>query len=48
MEVMPDAMRKDLKVGGRLFDDLILVKEERIRYLTNENIDAMFLLEKMV
>jgi len=31
-----------------LFDDLILAKEECIKYLANENIDAMFLLEKMV
>ena len=29
-----------------LFDDLTLVKEERIKYLGNENIDAMFLLKK--
>jgi pseudaminic acid biosynthesis-associated methylase len=29
-----------------LFDDLILVKEERIKYLGNENVDAMFLLKK--
>ena len=29
-----------------LFDDLTLVKEERIKYLGNENIDAIFLLKK--
>jgi len=29
-----------------LFDDLTLVKEERIRYLGNENVDAMFLIKK--
>ena len=29
-----------------LFDDLTLVKEERIKYLDNENVDAMFLLKK--
>lgn len=29
-----------------LFEDLTLVKEERIKYLGNENIDAMFLLKK--
>jgi pseudaminic acid biosynthesis-associated methylase len=29
-----------------LFDDLALVKEERIKYLGNENVDAMFLLRK--
>jgi pseudaminic acid biosynthesis-associated methylase len=29
-----------------LFDDLTLVKEERIKYLGNENIDTMFLLKK--
>ncbi len=29
-----------------LFNDLTLVKEERIKYLGNENIDAMFLLKK--
>lgn len=29
-----------------LFDDLILVKEKRIKYLGNENVDAMFLLKK--
>ena len=28
------------------FDDLELVKEEKIKYLENENIDTMFLLEK--
>lgn len=30
----------------KLFNDLTPVKEERIKYLDNENIDAMFLLEK--
>lgn len=29
-----------------LFDDLTLVKEERIKYIGNENVDAMFLLKK--
>lgn len=29
-----------------LFDDLELIKEERLHYLDNENIDAMFLLKK--
>lgn len=29
-----------------LFDDLTLAKEERIKYLGNENVDAMFLLKK--
>jgi pseudaminic acid biosynthesis-associated methylase len=29
-----------------LFDNLTLVKEERIKYLVNENVDAMFLLKK--
>lgn len=29
-----------------LFDDLTLVKEERIKYLGNDNVDAMFLLKK--
>jgi pseudaminic acid biosynthesis-associated methylase len=29
-----------------LFDDLTLVKEERIKYLGNENIDTIFLLKK--
>ncbi|MHB8117231.1 MAG: pseudaminic acid biosynthesis-associated methylase [Methanothrix sp.] len=29
-----------------LFDDLTLIKEERIKYIRNENIDAMFLLKK--
>jgi pseudaminic acid biosynthesis-associated methylase len=28
------------------FDDLTLVKEERIKYLGNDNVDAMFLLKK--
>jgi len=28
------------------FDDLTLVKEERIKYVGNENVDAMFLLKK--
>lgn len=31
-----------------LFTDLTLVKEERVKYMGNENIDAMFLLEKML
>ncbi len=30
-----------------LFDDLTLVKEEHIKYLENDNIDAMFLLKKI-
>jgi len=29
-----------------LFDDLTLVEEEHIKYLCNENVDAMFLLKK--
>ncbi|MCX6681138.1 MAG: methyltransferase domain-containing protein [Methanothrix sp.] len=29
-----------------LFDDLTLVKEERIKYLGNDNVDTMFLLKK--
>ena len=29
-----------------LFDDLDLVKEEKIKYLDNENVDSMFLLRK--
>ena len=29
-----------------LFDDLALAKEERIKYLGNENVDEMFLLKK--
>jgi pseudaminic acid biosynthesis-associated methylase len=29
------------------FDDLALVKEERIKYLGNDNVDAMFLLKKI-
>lgn len=31
-----------------LFDDLCLIKEERIKYQQNENIDAMFLLKKKI
>jgi pseudaminic acid biosynthesis-associated methylase len=30
-----------------LFDDLVLVKEERIKYLENDNVDTMFLLKKV-
>ncbi len=29
-----------------LFDDLELVKEKRLKYLTNENVDSMFLIKK--
>ena len=30
----------------KLFDDLKLIKEKRLKYLDNDNIDTMFLLEK--
>ena len=30
-----------------LFDDLELVKEKRVKYLDNENVDAMFLIKKI-
>lgn len=32
----------------KLFDDLCLIKEGRIKYQQNENIDAMFLLKKKI
>ncbi len=35
-----------LKLYLELFSDLVIVKEERLQYLDNDNVDSMFLLRK--